>query len=157
MKKFLTLIAVMLLGAASMMAQNPDKGYSWAVEGGVGTEVELGGRVQYNFNKYVAWDILNAKYALDYDKYYNTNEITLTTGVRGYSPTFGADMKAFASIDLGYGAKFRDGNNWNAFALDFNAGVYVWKGLYAGYGFSTMAHDGHHCDHLFRIGYNVSF
>lgn len=140
--------------AATVNAQDMKK-VSFAAELGVGTELELGGRVQYNFNKYLAWDVLGAKYAYDWrDKSLN-NEITIQTGIRAFSPTFGPDMKAFAAIDMGYGADFEDGYNWNAFALDFTVGLHVYKGLYMGYGFGGMFHDGHipH-DHVFRIGYN---
>lgn len=153
MKKIFSLIAVMLLGATSLFAQNPDKGLSWAVEGGIGSELEIGGRAQYNFNKYVAWDVLNAKYAYDYGDF-SWNELTLTTGVRGFSPTFGPDLKAFAAIGLGYGLVWKDGSDSN-FALDFTIGMYVWKGLYAGYGLGFMKHDAFkHKDHLLRVGYN---
>ena len=149
----MAMVAVMLMGSASLMAQNPDKGLSWAVETGIGTEWEIGGRAQYNFNQYVAWDVLNAKYALDYGDGGNFNEVTITTGVRGFSPTFGPGMKAFAALDLGYGAAFKDGWNTNNFALDFTAGVYVIKGLYLGYGLGFL-NKGNHKDHLLRIGVN---
>lgn len=153
MKKILSTLAVVMLCSASLFAQNPDKGYSFAVETGIGTEWMVGGRAQYNFNKYVAWDILNAAYALDYNKYYNFNEVTLTTGVRGYSPNFSGDLKAYGALDLGYGAMFRHGNT-NCFALDFTAGIYVWQGLYAGYRLGVLANHGSHVDHMFSIGYN---
>ena len=157
MKKILSMVVVMLLGVASMQAQNPDKGLSFAVETGIGTEWELGARAQYNFNKYVAIDILNLKYALDYNEHGNWNEFTIQTGVRGFSPTFGPDMKAFAALDLGYGNMWKHGNT-SCFALDFTLGLYLYKGLYAGYGFGTLNHDGfNHHDHLLRIGYNFTF
>ncbi len=154
MKKIFSLIAVMLLGATSLFAQNPDKGLSWAVEGGIGSEFEIGGRAQYNFNKYVAWDILNAKYAYDYNKHGDGNELTFTTGVRGFSPTFGPNLKAFAALDLGYGLAFDGNYNDSNFALDFTIGLYVWKGLYAGYGLGLLSNNGNHKDHLVRVGYN---
>lgn len=86
MKKILSMVVVMLLGVASMQAQNPDKGLSFALETGIGSEWELGARAQYNFNKYVAWDVVNLKYALDYNEHGNWNEFTIQTGVRGFSP-----------------------------------------------------------------------
>jgi len=167
MKKIL-MMAVALVMAVSANAQNPEKGLSWGVETAIGTEWELGARAQYNFNKYVAWDVLNVKYAYDWDseKIYGTkftvnwNEIAITTGVRAFSPTFFNDkMKAFANLDLGYGAMFGGdlNGNTNCFAVDFGVGLYVWKGLYAGYALEVLAHDGSHKDHLFRIGYNFTF
>ena len=156
MKKILSMVVVMLLGVASMQAQNPDKGLSFALETGIGSEWELGARAQYNFNKYVAWDVVNLKYALDYNNHGNWNEFTIQTGVRGFSPTFGPDMKAFAALDLGYGNMWKNGNT-SCFALDFTLGLYLYKGLYAGYGFGTLINDGSHHDHLLRIGYNFTF
>jgi len=146
---------VMLLGATSLMAQAPEKGWSFAGELGVGSELELGARAQYNFNKYIALDAPVLKYAYDYGDF-SVNEITIQAGVRGFSPTFGPDMKAFAALDMGYGNMFKDGN-WSAFALDFTVGLYLYKGLYAGYGFGGLFHDGSHKDHLFRVGYNFTF
>ena len=164
MKKIL-MMAVALVMAVSANAQNPDKGLSWGVETSIGTEWELGGRAQYNFNKYVAWDVLNLKYAYDWESVSfmgvsastHWNEITATTGVRAFSPTFFNDkMKAFANLDLGYGVMFNDGST-HCFAIDFGVGLYVWKGLYAGYAFEALCNDGSHKDHLFRIGYNFTF
>lgn len=152
MKKIFTWMAVVLLGATSVKAQNPD-GLSWAVEAGVGTEFEVGGRAQYKLHDYVAWDVLNLKYAYDYGKY-SANEISLTTGLRGFSPTFAQDMRLFAGLDVGYGNRFKDGHSVNCFAMDLTLGVYLTKNLYAGYGFGMLANEGTHKDHLFRIGYN---
>lgn len=145
-------MAVVLLGAASAKAQNPE-GLSWALEAGIGTEFEVGGRAQYKLNNYLAWDVLNLKYAYDYGDY-AVNEITLTTGLRGFSPKFDNGMRLFGALDLGYGNMFRDSHNTSCFALDFTVGVYVTKNLYAGYGLGVLAKDGSHTDHLLRVGYN---
>lgn len=157
MKKIFSMMVVMLLGATSLMAQNPDKGWSFAAETGVGTEWEIGGRAQYNFNKYIAVEGV-LKYAFDWRNATANNEITIQGGARAFSPTFGPDLKAFAALDLGYGTSFESGNNWNALALDLTIGMYVWKGLYVGYGFGGMFNNGHapH-DHVARIGYNFKF
>lgn len=155
MKKILMVVVAMVM-AVSANAQNPDKGFSAAAELGVGSELELGVRGQYNFNKYFALDLPVLKYAYDYGDY-SVNEITIQVGARAFSPTFGPDMKAFAALDLGYGNMFKDGNNTSCFALDFSMGLYVWKGLYMGYGYGGLFNDGHHNDHLFRIGYNFTF
>lgn len=156
MKKILSLMAALLLSATSLMAQNAEKGFSFAAELGVGSELELGVRGQYNFNKYFALDLPVLKYAYDYGDY-SVNEITIQVGARGFSPTFGPDMRAFAALDLGYGNMFKDGHNTSCFALDFTMGLYVWKGLYLGYGYGGLFNDGHHNDHLLRVGYDFSF
>ena len=158
MKKILSMVVAMLLGATSLMAQAPAKGLSYAGAIGVGTELELGGRAQYNFNQYFAVDVLSLKYAYDWRDKSANNEITIQAGVRGFSPSFGPDLKAFAALDLGYGADFQDGYNVNCFALDFTMGLYVWKGMYVGYGFGGLFNNGHapH-DHVVRVGYNFTF
>ena len=156
MKKILTM-AVALVMAVCANAQNPDKGISFAAEMGVGSELELGVRGQYNFNKYIALDLPVVKYAYDWRNTTLNNEITIQVGARAFSPTFGPDLKAFAALDLGYGCAFEDGWNFNAMAMDFTMGLYVWKGLYLGYGYGALCKDGHHNDHLLRIGYNFTF
>ncbi|MBP5380905.1 MAG: hypothetical protein J6Y39_04140 [Bacteroidaceae bacterium] len=168
MKKILMVVVAMVM-AVSANAQNPDKGMSWAVEIGAGTELEIGGRLQKNFNKYFAWDVAVLKYAFDYNPsitWYDWNtgalykisnnwhEVTIQTGVRGFSPKYYKEMKAFAALDMGYGAAFGDGWNSNHFALDFTIGTYVVKGLYVGYGLGVLCANGNHTDHLVRIGYN---
>lgn len=166
MKKIFSLMVVMLLGATSLMAQNPDKGWSFAAETGIGTEWQLGARAQYNFNEYIAVEG-NARYAFDWDKTKiwgatfktNWNEISITAGARGFSPKFGPDMKAYANFGIGYGAMFGGdmAGNTNCFAIDFGVGMYLWKGLYAGYGLDALCNGGSHVDHVVRIGYNFEF
>ena len=163
MKKFFSMVVVMLLGATSLMAQAPEEGLSYAVETGIGTEWQLGGRVQYNFNEYIAAEgVLRYAYDWDRTKIWGTtfkthwNEITITAGARGFSPSFGPDMKAFANFGIGYGAMFNNGNT-NCFAIDFGVGVYLWKGLYAGYGLEALCNGGSHTDHLVRVGYSFTF
>lgn len=154
MKKMFVLLLVMVLGATSMKAQNTGKNPSWAAEFGIGSELELGARAQYGLNQYLSWDVLHLKYAFDYGDV-NFHELTLTTGLRGYSPTFGPKLKAFAALDLGYGGITSQYTDWtNCFALDFTIGLYVMKNLYVGYGLGVLANDGSHKDHVLRIGYN---
>ncbi len=154
MKKFL-IIAAMMASATSLMAQKANNGLSWALETGIGTEWEIGGRAQYALNNWLSWDVVNAKYALDFNDNYNWNEFTVQTGLRGFSPTFGPNLKAFLGLDLGYGLMWKDGNS-SHFALDVTAGLYVWKNVYMGYGFGMMTgdNDWKHKDHLFRIGFD---
>ena len=70
MKKLMILLVAVLMGSATASAQ-VTKGLTWAVEGGIGSELELGGRAQYEFNKYLAWDVASVKYAFDYIDYHN--------------------------------------------------------------------------------------
>lgn len=155
MKKLMILMVAVLMGSTTMMAQK-EKGLTWAVEGGIGSELELGGRAQYNFNQYLAWDVLNVKYAFDWGDHANAHEWELTTGLRGYSPSFGPNLKVFAALDLGYGGIKVAEDHVDAthcFALDFTVGLQVYKGLYLGYGFGGLFNDGSHKDHLLRVGY----
>ena len=152
MKKIFILLVVALVSSTAAMAQK-EKGMTWAVEGGIGSELELGGRAQYGFNQYLAWDVLNLKYAFDYGDV-NCHEWKVTTGLRAYSPSFGPNLKAFAALDLGYGGiTSKDSDAAHCFALDFTVGLQVYKGLYLGYGFGGLFKDGSHKDHLLRIGY----
>lgn len=152
MKKIFALATALWLGAAAAQAQKPD-GLSFAAEAGVGTEAEVGLRAEYKLEKWLSWDVLHAKYAYDYGDY-AVHEITLTTGLRAFTPTFGPKLRGFAALDLGYGRMFKDGDGLNAFALDLTVGVQVTPKLYLGYGFGLLAKDGSHKDHLLRIGYN---
>lgn len=102
MKKLMILLVAVLMGSATASAQIT-KGLTWAVEGGIGSELELGGRAQYEFNKYLAWDVASVKYAFDYGDDDNAHEWEVTTGLRGFSPTFGPKLRVFAALDLGYG------------------------------------------------------
>ncbi len=155
MKKVIALLAVVLMGATSMMAQERIKNETkFAGEVGIGSELELGVRGEFQLNEYLSWDILHAKYAYDYGKNDGFNELSLETGVRGYSPEFGPGIKAFASLDLGYGFVFNAGEGRsNCFALDFTTGLQLNKNWYVGYGFGMMKHDGAHKDHLLRVGF----
>ncbi len=156
MKK-LFMMAVALIMTTAMSAQDIEKGFSFASEVGIGSELELGVRAQYNFNKYFALDLPVVKYAYDYGDY-SVNEITLQTGVRFFSPTFGPDLKVFTALDMGYGNMFDSYDNVHCFAMDYTIGLYVWKGLYVGYGYGAMIKDGErYNDHEVRVGYNFTF
>lgn len=151
MKKILFLFAAMLLCSSTMKAQSEEKGLSWAVETGIGSEWELGARAQYGINKYLALEGV-VKYALDYNNGGNWNEISIQPGVRAFSPEFGPGLKGFAALDLGYGLMFDNNFHISCFALDFSIGL-QYKKIYAGYGLGTMHNDGSHKDHLFRVGF----
>lgn len=156
MKKVMIMLVAALMSCTTAMAKM-DKDITWAAEVGAGSELELGGRAQYNFCPYLAWDILNLKYAFDYDKHLNAHEWELTTGLRAFSPSFGPNLKGFAALDLGYGGiKYAEEyiDAAHCFALDFTIGLQISDKVYFGYGFGGLFKDGNHKDHLFRIGYN---
>ncbi|MDE7166729.1 MAG: hypothetical protein K2O17_06845 [Bacteroidaceae bacterium] len=156
MKKMF-MMAVALIMTTAMNAQDIEKGFSFASEVGIGSELELGVRAQYNFNEYFALDLPVVKYAYDYGVY-PVSEITLQAGVRAFSPTFGRDLKAFTALDMGYGNMFDSYDKVHCFAMDCTIGLYVWKGLYVGYGYGAMIKDGErHDDHEVRVGYNFTF
>lgn len=152
-KKLFSLVAAMLLATVSVMAQN-EKGWSYAVETGIGSQWEIGGRAQYGLNKWVAIDAPVLKYNLDYGDV-TGHELKIMAGARGYSPSFGPNLKAFMAIDLGYGGCTSEYTDWtSAFAFDLTVGLHVYKNLYVGYGFGMLANDGKHKDHVLRVGWN---
>ena len=151
MKKILFCLVALWLCHSTANAQSKEKGLSWAVETGIGSEWELGGRAQYGINKYLALEGV-VKYALDFNDGANWNEITIQPGVRAFSPEFGPGLKGFAALDLGYGIMFDNHFSTSCFALDFSVGL-QYKQWYAGYGLGTLHNDGAHKDHLFRVGF----
>lgn len=152
-KKIYSLMAAMLLASVSLMAQN-EKGWSYAGEVGIGSQLEIGGRAQYGLNEWIALDVPVLKYNFDYGDY-NHHELKIMAGARGFSPTFGPNLKAFMGLDLGYGGMTAKHANWTScFALDLTVGLYVYKNLYVGYGFGLLANDGSHKDHVLRVGWN---
>lgn len=153
-KKVFSMFVAMLLGCVAAVAQN-EKGWSFAAEVGAGTQLEFGGRAQYGLNEWIALDAPVLKYNFDYGDV-NFHELKAMVGARGFSPQFGPNLKAFLAIDLGYGGTTCEYTDWtSAFALDVSVGLYIYKGLYMGYGFGMLSNDGKHKDHVFRIG--VSF
>lgn len=155
MKKLMTLLAAVLF-AGIANAQAPEKGLTWAGEVGLGNQISGAVRAQYNFNQYIAWDVATLKYGHDWD--YNFGEWSLKTGLRGYSPAFGPNLKAFAALDMGYVGMHASAGGVSdyssCFGLDFTIGVHVWKGLYVGYGLDSYHRDHwSHVDHFARIGW----
>ena len=123
-KRLFSLVAAILLATVSLMAQN-EKGWSYAGELGIGSQLEIGGRAQYGINKWIAVDAPVVKYNFDYGDY-NHHELKIMAGARGFSPSFGPDMKAFMGIDLGYGGMTAKHANWTScFAFDLTVGLYV--------------------------------
>lgn len=144
-----------------------------SVEIGIGSEFEMGVLFKRNFNKYLSWDILHAKYAVDYiqgetnDYYYgyydngNLHELSFTTGIRAYTPRIGKKLKFFTALDLGYGLAIQkketpwnsDRDNWSQFVMDLTLGAYIGDKFYIGYGYGGNFVDvGSHTDHLLRVG-----
>lgn len=99
----------------------------FGLEFAVGGEAGVGIRLQHNFGKYVAWDILQFKYTYDYtptdvneeeyedgvwrhyqDDDCQAHKVAFMTGIRLFTPSFAKDkMKAYLSYGLGYGRTVR--------------------------------------------------
>lgn len=155
MKKFFTLIVAALLSTGAALAQTTEKGWSYALEAGVGTQLELGGRAQYGLNKYLAIDAPVVKYNLDYTDG-TSHELKLMAGLRGYSPEFGPNLKGLLALDMGYGGTTAKHSDWTScFALDLTVGLHINPNLYLGYGFGMLSKSGgKHKDHVLRVGWN---
>lgn len=176
----LILIIIVILGASQMMAQDVTDSkpkFTPAAEFGTGNDLEIGFRGQMNLHKFVSWDIVHAKYAADFTHEDEViHEVTLETGVRGFTPTFGkTNLRVVGALDLGYGGSVRkspknapynpnthlrpitsDRTNWtNHMALDVTVGLYVTKSLYIGYGLGLLGGSHHHIDHLARVGFDL--
>ncbi len=153
MKKIFTMVAAVLFSSAAM-AQTQEEGWGYAGEFGVGSQMEFGVRAQYGLNQYLALDAPVVKYNFDYGGT-NSHELKLMAGVRGYSPTFGPDLKGVLAVDLGYGGVTSKHGSWTScFAMDITVGIQINRNLYAGYGFGLLSNDGSHKDHVLRIGWN---
>lgn len=143
-------------------AKKPKKN-SFAIDLGIAQQFKLGVRWQRNFGRYFAWDILAFKYTRDWSeenwnysdggKADNTNEIALTTGVRGFTPAFAnKKLKGFLSFALGYGGCWHNGywhkdySYWydygveqsNHCAIDFTFGLQICDRYSIAYGLDAM-------------------
>jgi hypothetical protein len=135
MKRIVLSLLVVLSGMAAMAQTTEYEGFGiygldngpkvkknqFGIELAVGGEAGLGIRLQHNFGKYFAWDILQVKYAYNYtgcdideedddehriyvgeDK--NNHKVGVMTGVRAFTPSFANDkIKGYASFAVGYG------------------------------------------------------
>lgn len=143
-------------------AKKPKKN-SFAIDLGIAQQFKLGVRWQRNFGRYFAWDILAFKYTRDWSEENwnysegqadNTNEIALTTGVRGFTPAFAnKKLKGFVSFALGYGVCWHN-DYWhndysyyysyygvelsNHCAIDFTFGLQICDRFSIAYGLDAM-------------------
>ena len=144
-------------------AKKPKKN-SFAIDLGIAQQFKLGVRWQHNFGRYFAWDILAFKYTRDWSEENwnysdggnadNTNEIALTTGVRGFTPAFAnKKLKGFVSFALGYGVCWHN-DYWhndysyyysyygvelsNHCAIDFTFGLQICDRFSIAYGLDAM-------------------
>lgn len=186
---FLALAAMMSAGAMAQKTsvyEMPDiyglgnepaiKKNSFGVDLGVGSEFGFTMRYQHNFNKYIAWDAINFKYAYDYGDEYDwardnyANEVVLTTGVRAFTNTIrNSNVKFYGNFDFGYGwvqmyddyywidydkREWYDKEGYSSFAIGFGVGAYLTKKLSIGYYLQGFVGECGHMDHTFRIGYD---
>lgn len=181
MKKYFLLLTILFLASGFMTAQDfyemPDyyglnndkpKKTSASVELGIGHEFEMGVLFKRNFNKYISWDILHVKYALDYtdDHYWvvtedhpsyyngysanNLHELSFTTGIRAYAPKLGK-VKFFGACDLGWACDFMKYYNgyYNGYEYDTERTMFDYFAL----DFTLGAYIGNHV----YLGYGLGF
>lgn len=155
---------------------NKVKKSTFGIELGLAKEVEVGIRFQRNFSKYVSWDILQFKYAYDYnemnEKDLALHKLSIMTGVRGFTPSFSKRrvVKFFASFDFGYGPmitrvteSYKDSHyQWynerdakesdHTCAMDFTLGLQL-KKWHLAYGLNSHRNgDVKDKEHTLRIG-----
>ncbi len=156
-------------------AKKPKKN-SFAIDLGIGQQFKLGVRWQHNFGRYFAWDILAFKYTRDWSEENwnysdggnadNTNEIALTTGVRGFTPAFAnKKLKGFVSFALGYGSCWHNGYCQNDYsmtygveksnhcAIDFTFGLQICDRYSVAYGLDAM--QGCAQDEIDKVGHSL--
>lgn len=112
------------------------------------------------FNKYVAFDIASINWAASFSEPGpgDLNFLSAKTGVRGFSPKFANNMRAYMNLDLGYGGILvyddydEEMSYYSSFALEYGVGVYLTDKISVGYAlnyetkFETT-------QHFFRVGF----
>lgn len=156
MKKILSLlVAVLFVGVANAQSL---KSTTFALEAGFGSQVELSGRLERSFGKYLAWDIVTLKYAHAWDK--NYGQWSIKTGIRGYAPELAkmgpVSLRPSAALDFGYVGAHASAGGYSSydsmFGLDFTLNILEWKNLSLGYGLSSFHKNGVSSqDHYARI------
>lgn len=170
MKRIILSLLVVLSGMAAMAQTTTYEGFGiygldvpkvkkthFGLELSLAGEVGLGLRIQRNFGKYIAWDILQAKYTYDYtptevdeeedgylyrDDDCSAHKLAIMTGLRGFSPSFANDkMKMYLSFAAGYGRTMRP----------------ELKAYHLGYGYTGQAYEDEewfgHCAIDFSFGF----
>lgn len=157
-------------------SENQVKKVTFGIELSAGSEAGVGLRLQRNFGKYFAWDIFQFKYTFDYtgdevdyvygdyhQDYKKTHKMSITTGIRLFTPTFGNNCKIFAAFGYGYGPNSRLVNFYyydectywtHTHAIDCSIGL-QYKKFHIGYGLNS--HIGwkyRNTDHTVRLGFN---
>ncbi len=189
MKKFLLSICLIATTSLSAFAQTEYSGsydiyglgsdksqvkkFTHSVEIGLGNEFQLGYRIHRNFNKYLTWDMFGFQWANDWGESFHymdsgrrfdvSNEIGLTTGIRGKLP-LNRSVKLFAALNLGYGQtfadeKYGDGYNtyhdddtWPGFLTDLSLGISFSK-FSLSYAFQHVTNEYSHTDHVVRLAF----
>lgn len=164
------LIAALVLSASSLWAQEGRGGYPYkcgmGADFGYGTALNVGVRGQYYINKNLTWDFLQYRAIGDFnntlDSHDYFNALSLTSGLRAYTPEFGRHFKAFAAAGMGWGFSYTNDkgestwyNKTHNFATDLSAGLFVWGGLYVGYN-CQIIHNGScgtRVDHAATVGF----
>lgn len=165
------LIAALALSATSLWAQEGRGGYPYkygaGFDFGYGTGLNAAVRGQYYINKNLTWDFLQYRGFLDFnntlDSHDYFNALSLTSGLRAYTPEFGRHFKAFAAAGVGWGFSYTNdkGEGWTLynkthnFAADLSAGLFVYGGLYVSYGCYILHNgsSGNRVDHAVSVGF----
>lgn len=200
MKRLIFTLALAAAALTGAQAQNEDlydndvymetgttevKHNSFLMGIGAGSAFDINFRWNHQFGRfqYLTWDILSFGYQADYTKDYDdiddwnerysdgvSHTFKLTTGLRGFSPSFGNNMRVFAALNVGWGTELRDiqwrsdwryddewepdGNEWlQHAAIDFTIGLQFNK-CYIGYGINSLVAGDcpNSIDHVVRLG-----
>lgn len=98
-------------------------------------------RFQHDYSKYISWDCISLNTEFIFDKPSDFTQITFRTGLRGYSPYFYDEMRAYTNIAIGGGVNMYDESYYKrrkvdicgTFSLNFGIGIQLTNHLYTGY------------------------
>ena len=121
---------------ASVGGQSNDFG----AEGAVG----LGFHWERSYSSpYLAWDVLSVFWDAPFESPTDFGRLSLKTGIRGFSPKFYRNMRAYANLDLGYTMNYYpdydyygydDGTEFgHGFGLEFGLGIRLTNHFAVGY------------------------
>lgn len=119
MKKYLVALFAMFVIGGAVQAQivssksqmtkieNVEKKTHFSLDFGFGSVASRGGfnlafSWRREYNKYLAWDIASFGLSAPFSSPADYDELFLRTGIRGYSPKFYKNMRAYANLDMGY-------------------------------------------------------
>ena len=116
----------------------------FGLEFAIGGEAGVGIRLQHNFGKYVAWDVLHFKWSYDYtatevdediyeegeyrhykDDDSQAHKVAIMTGIRAFTPSFAHDkMKGYLSFAVGYGRTVHRELKYSTYLYGYGSNYY---------------------------------